>query len=268
MIFRPIRRRWHLIIGVSSILMLLGIYTAVAQYQQSKNPNDTTVPTWSQMGQGVARAFSAPAEGEPVRIFVDVKATYGRLALGLLMGVAIAVVLGMAMGCYEPIEAFFLPPLAFLAKIPPTAMLAVFFVLVGTQIEFYIAMIAFGTAPTLAQAVYQAARKDVPEELVYKARTLGASEPEVIWNIVFRQVLPRVIEATRLQIGPAMVYLVAAEYVVGGGVGFGNRIRVEQRVLNFNLIYFYLTVLGASGLLIDYTLSTLRQKMCPWFGQS
>ena len=98
------------------------------------------------------------------------------------MGVAIALVVGMAMGCYPPVDALLGPPLSFLAKIPPTAMLAVFFVLVGTNLEFYVAMIAFGTAPTLAQAVHQAARKDVPDELVDKARTLGASQAEIIRN--------------------------------------------------------------------------------------
>src|SRR5690606_34151043 len=114
---------------------------------------------------------------------------------GLAIGVAASIVIGLAMGCFAHIEALLLPLLSFLAKIPPTAMLAVFFVLVGMGFELYVAMIAFGVFPTLAQAIYQSVKSDVPEELIYKAYTLGASHAELIWNVTFKQILPRVIEA-------------------------------------------------------------------------
>ena len=266
MIRQPSSRRWQIALGATAVVALAGLYTVMSIRQHARNPKDTTIPSWRQLGQGVARAWAMDATTGERPLWSDVKATYGRLAAGLLVGVAVAVVLGMAMGCYTPIEAFFLPSLSFLAKIPPTAMLAVFFVLVGTGTELYVAMIAFGVTPTLAQSVFQAARKDVPDELLYKAATLGASQPEIIWNVVYKQVLPRLIESIRLQVGPAMVYLIAAEYLLGGGVGFGNRLRLEQRVLNFNVIYFYLALLGLSGVLIDYGLTVVRRKLCPWFG--
>ena len=75
-------------------------------------------------------------------------------------------------------------------------MLAVFFVMVGTDTEMYITMIAFGVLPVLAQSVYLAVR-DVPEERLYKAYTLGASHTEVLWNVIARQILPKVIDALR-----------------------------------------------------------------------
>ena len=169
------------------------------------------------------------------------------------------------MGCYSPVEALFLPPLSFLAKIPPTAMLAVFYALVGIQFGFYVAMIAFGVLPTLAQSVYQAAKKDVPEELIDKGRTLGASQPELIWNIIYKQILPRILEAIRLQIGPAMVYLIAAEWG-NTDVGFGFRVRSQSRLLHMNVVYVYLFYLGLIGLAIDFGLTWTRRKLCPWFG--
>jgi NitT/TauT family transport system permease protein len=156
------------------------------------------------------------------------------------------------------------PPLSLLAKVPPTAALAVFFVMVGTNTEMFVAMIAFGILPTLAQSVYLAV-KSVPEELLYKARTLGASRGELVWNVVFRYTLPSIIDSIRLQIGPAMVYLIAAEMVVGD-VGFGYRIRLQSRLLNMSVVYPYLALLAAFGFGMDYGLRRLQRWSCPWHG--
>jgi NitT/TauT family transport system permease protein len=149
-----------------------------------------------------------------------------RAILRLALGAGGAVVLGLLMGCFTPIEAFCHPPLSLLSQIPPTAALAVFFVLVGTGQEMYVAMIAFGILPALAQTVYLAV-KEFPEELQYKSYTLGATHAEVIGSIILAQVLPKLLDALRLVIGPAMVYLIAAEMVVGD-VGFGYRIRLQS----------------------------------------
>ncbi len=233
----------------------------------SKTAEDRTVPTWRSLYEdGLLRVLRP--EGLKVKkywLWEDAVASFQRLALGMVLGVLISIAVGLAMGCYAPIEAILLPPLAFIAKIPPTAMLAVFFVLVGTGLEMYISMIAFGTLPTLAQTIYQSARADVPDELIYKADTLGASQFELMWCVIFRQILPRLLDAVRLQVGPAMVLLVAAEWMVAGE-GFGYRLRLFFQRTDMTVVYVYLIVLGAAGLIIDQGLIALRRWLCPWFG--
>jgi len=156
-----------------------------------------------------------------------------------------------------------MPPMWLRAKTPPNSAFAVFFVLVGTDTEMYITMIAFGILPTLAQAVYLSV-KDVHEESLFKAYTLGASQAELIWNIIVRAIMPKVIDVIRLQIGPAIVYLIAAEMVVGD-VGFGYRIRLQSRLLNMNVVYPYLTLLAGFGFLMDYILRLIQRKGFPWY---
>ncbi len=267
MIRQPISFRAHVALGVISVVVLLAAYTALSYRQHQRNPDDRTIPDWTQLADGVTRVLKPQQRYDGASwLWVDAKATFGRHFTGLAIGVLSAVVIGLAMGCFAPIEALLLPPLSCLAKIPPTAMLAVFFVLVGTGVELYVAMIAFGVIPTLAQAIYQSARTDVPEELIYKAYTLGASHPELIWNVTFKQILPRIIEAVRLQVGPAMVYLIAAEYAIGD-IGFGFRLRMQQRLSDMSTVYVYLVVLAGIGFLMDYSLTWLRRLMCPWFGK-
>jgi len=256
-------RRLKIVLSVTAVLVLLAAYTLVAHLQHLKNPDDTTIPTWRQLADGVIASCEVNHRSGERWVLVDSLATGMRLFLGLSCGVAGAVLLGLLMGCFEKIEAFFAPPMSLLAKVPPTAALAVFFVMVGTDTEMYIAMIAFGVLPTLAQAVHLGV-KDVPRELIYKAYTLGASHCEVVWNVILRQTLPKVIDAVRLQIGPAMVFLIAAEMVCGD-VGFGYRIRLQSRLLNMSVVYPYLALLAAFGFGVDFSLRRLQRLLCPWY---
>jgi NitT/TauT family transport system permease protein len=259
-----LKRQKNLLLGLLSIVVLLVGYDWLSRRQHRVNPEDTTIPSWSQLREGVKTSFGEhPRSGERW-VVVDAKATATRLFLGLFLGILGATVLGLCMGCIEAVEAFFIPPLSLLAKVPPTAALAVFFVLVGTDTKMYATMIAFGVLPVLAQSVYLAV-KEVPEELKYKAYTLGASHIEVLWDVIVRHIFPKVLDAIRLQIGPAMVYLIAAEMVVGD-VGFGYRIRLQARLLNMNVVYPYLVLLAVAGFALDWILRVIQRVTCPWYG--
>ncbi len=254
-----------ILLGVVSVVVMLAAYTLLAEHQHRINPEDTTIPTWGQIGDGIQKMLMPhPRTGERW-LAVDAWASFGRLFLGLAYGVLGGFVVGLLMGCSRPIEALLTPPVTLLAKIPPTAALAVFFVLTKSEMQLYVAMIAFGVLPSLAQTTYLAV-KDVPEELIFKAYTLGASRCELVWNVIVRQVLPRLIDGLRLQIGPAMVYLIAAEFI-SGDVGFGYRIRMQQKLLDMSVVYPYLATLAGFGFLMDYLLRRLQALFCPWFAK-
>lgn len=278
----PLSEKWRIGLGIIGIAVLAIGYSWISYRQHIRNPDDTTLPNYRQLMDGfklvttpeenpLAAAFGTEEESQSLWAKItrtwlaqDVWATYKRLFLGLMWGGIISIILGTLMGCYEWLAALLLPPFAFLAKVPGTAMLAVFFVVVGTGESMFVTMIGFGVLPTLVQAIYLSARDDLHEEEVNKAYTLGASNCEVMWDVVFQKILPKVLENFRLQIGPAMVFLIAAEMLVGE-VGLGFRIRMQQRLQHMNIVYDYLFILGATGLLMDRGMVTLRKWLCPWF---
>ncbi len=53
----------------------------------------------------------------------------------------------------------------------------------------------------------------------------------------------------------------------GAMLGWAIGSEFSQRILNMNVVYIYLIILGASGLLMDWGLTLLRRKLCPWFGE-
>ncbi len=266
MIRPPLNWRWRLGLGALAFVLLALAYSYLSYRQHVRNPNDTTVPNAAQLWEGVEMVLRPrPSDNDRSWIATDTWASLSRLAVGLSLSILLGTLLGVAMGCFHTVEALLLPLISFLAKIPPPAMMAVFFILVGIDFNFFVITIVFGVVPITAQSIYQSVRKDVPEELIYKAYTLGASTIELIWDVIFRQVLPRVIETARLQIGPALVYLIAAEYA-NSEPGFGYRLRMCVRLSQMNVIYIYVIYLGLLGLAFDSLLTWIRRKTCPWYG--
>lgn len=265
MIRTPISRTRKCIIGIISVVILLVMYTILSEVQHKKNATDTTIPNWTQLSQGIKTCCTPHKRSGEIWLWEDAKATFLRLFYGVTVGVLGALFIGLMMGCFAHTEALLMPPLTLLALIPPTAALAVYFVVAGTGMSMYILMISLGIGATLARSVYESVR-DVPSELLYKAYTLGASKTEIIFDVILRLILPRFINAVRLHIAPAMIFLIAAEMVVGD-VGFGYRIRLQSRLMNMNIVYPYLVALAAFGFVIDWSLRQTQLYLSPWFEQ-
>tara|TARA_B100001778_G_scaffold330827_2_gene334046 strand:- start:11352 stop:12278 length:927 start_codon:yes stop_codon:yes gene_type:complete len=302
MIRQPIsnRRRW--ILGILSVIILLGGYTWLSHRQHVKNPKDVTIPSWSQLAEGwqkitrinpriieqreryvtIKERRYDVLEGETVEqaqarwqaeaeekyegeipLIADSYATFRRFLIALAATTVISFVLGIGMGGFRSIDALFTPSLTFIGKIPPTASLAVFFAILGTSENLYTGLIIFGTLPILATSVMLVAQA-VPSEEINKAYTIGASHAEVIWNVIVRQVFPSFLDAVRLTIGPIMVYLIAAE-MLAADAGMGYRIRLQLKITEMDVTYIYLVVLAAFGFGMDLALRLTQRICCPWF---
>jgi len=292
MIGKQIEKRTGLIFSLLAVVLLLGAYTYLSHVQHQKNAQDRTIPTWSQLWQGVvflcvqpnaaqddsadllAAAMagtdmaSAPASRKASflkgRILWEAsRATLGRLFAGLSMGLVGGVLVGILMGCFLKIDAAVSPVMYFASRIIPTAAMPIFFKLSGIDFEMYVAMITFGSMPIVTLTVSQYVR-EFPDELRFKAYTLGASHTEVITTAIFPYVFPKVLDLAVLMIGPALVYLIAAEQIVAGE-GFGYRIRVLTKATRFEAVYPLIVVLTVYAGIITYGLKLLQRKACPWY---
>jgi NitT/TauT family transport system permease protein len=257
------------LLSVLGVLGMFGVYSVLSNRQTQKNETQKVIPGIQAFKDGAKRMLAPQGSEEdpkPSMLVTDLRATYWRLLLGLGLGIVLSIIVGIAMGAYEWIAAPLAPTISFLAKIPPTAMLPIYFVLVGTNQTMFTTMVALGVFFTMAQSVYQSIINDVSDEAISKAYTLGGSDPEIIYEVIWKQILPSTLDAIRLQIGPAMIFLLAAEMLVGSA-GIGYRIRMESRVLNMSIVYIYLAILGFTGLLGDWFLVWVRRKLCPWYSR-
>jgi NitT/TauT family transport system permease protein len=270
MLRHPIPWRWHVALGMSSFLALIALYTLLSWQRQRSNPEDRIIPNWSQIyHEGLLETITPDSSTNKVQLWEDAKASGYRFLIALTCIVLVSVPIGLLMGCYEPVEGLSLPALYFWSKIPGSALLSIILIFVGlADPALYVTMVFFGVFPTLAQTIFHAAREDVPQELLFKARTLGASQLACIWDVIYKHTLPKVIEGVRLSIGPALVYLIMTEMVFGD-VGMGCHLRLVGRrgAVGMPVILVYVFVLGVFGLGMDFLFRWLQRKLCPWYGQ-
>ena len=267
MVRYPIPQWLMIVLALAGLTVAIGVYGVLSARQTAINPTQTALPGVKGMTAGIKQITTRQGTEEKPKsswLWQDTKASLIRLVLGTVLGVFASIVIGVLMGSFHWIEAPLAPLISFMAKIPPTAMLPLYMVAFGTNTQLFVAMVALGIFFSMAMSVFQATRQDVTQEAIQKAYTLGASDMEVIFDVILPQIMPRILENIRLQLGPAMVFLIAAEALFAD-VGFGYRIRMESRLLRMNTVFCYLALLGSFGLLLDFLLLKLRKWLMPWF---
>ena len=215
MLNKTITPKEKIILGGIALFLMISFYFYLSYRQHKLNPNDTTIPNINQLYQGF-KSVILPDKYGNIRLLTDVLSTGERLIIGFSFGIILSVILGILAGCFPYFASIIMPPINFLSYPPPTAMLSLFLVCFGTGMELFIAMISFGIIPPMVKTIYQSIKYDIPEELIYKTYTLGGSKAEIIIELVFKIILPRLIESIRLQVGPAMIFLIAAETLFSG----------------------------------------------------
>jgi NitT/TauT family transport system permease protein len=266
MLRRPISWQWHVTLGVLSFVALVTVYGYGAWSLNREDPGGYNVmPGWQRLYERGWVEVTTPDSKHNIKLLDDLEATFYRFFVGMAFSVLLAVPVGLLMGCFTAVEAFFQPLLGFLAKIPGTAMYGVFLVACSTD-QIYPAMILFGIVPTLTLIIFQSAKVDVPEELLFKARTLGASQFSCVWDVIFRHAFPKVLEGIRLSVGPALIFLYAAELARGeDGIGCTIRLYGNKGVVGAPVTYLYIVLAALIALLFDAVLRGLQRFLCPWY---
>ena len=77
------------------------------------------------------------------------------------------------------------------------------------------------------------------------------------------QVLPRLIELVRLQLGPAFLFLIAAEAIASDS-GLGYRIFLVRRYLAMDVILPYVAWITLIAFVLDLLLARLARSAFAW----
>ena len=99
-----------------------------------------------------------------------------------------------------------------------------------------------------------------------KAQTLGASSLIVALRVALPQIMPRLIQALRLAIGPAWLFLIASE-AIAADAGLGYRIFLVRRYLAMDVILVYVAWISLLAFLMDLGLRALSRRLYPWAGE-
>ena len=85
-----------------------------------------------------------------------------------------------------------------------------------------------------------------------------------MWLRVFiPQILPRLIDSVRLQLGPAWLFLISAEAIASES-GLGYRIFLVRRYLAMDVILPYVAWITFLAFLSDFLLRWFNARCFPW----
>lgn len=185
-----------------------------------------------------------------------------RVTAGFLASAVIALPLGLVIGAYRPMRAFFEPLLEFARYLPAVAFVPMVLLWTGIGETSKIAIIWIGTFFQMVLMLSDDVAR-VPMPQVEAARTMGASDREVIQRVLLRSAMPAMFDTLRVTLGWAWTYLVVAELVAADS-GLGYAILKAQRFLQTDRIFVGIIVIGLIGLGTDQLLRWVHRRLFPW----
>ena len=252
-----------LLLGALPFVLLALAYLIGSALRLADNPGDKLLPSLAAMGRMIeVMAFTPDKRTGDYLLWTDTAASLLRLWAGLAIATLIALVLGLMNGVLPIVRAVLAPFVAFLSMVPPLALLPVLFIVLGLGEVSKIALIVIGVAPILTRDLALTAAA-LPREQIVKAETLSASSWLIAWRVVLPQIMPRLIDSLRLQLGPAFLFLIAAEAISAEG-GLGYRIFLVRRYLSMDIIFPYVIWITLLAVAMDLALRLLRRRLYPW----
>ncbi|WP_349342408.1 ABC transporter permease [Marinobacter sp. MMG032] len=252
------------LLGLLPFLLIMLIYSLASQERLAENPNDKLLPGLEQMTAAVERmAFQEDRRSGDYLMWQDTTASLERLGMGVGIAALLALVVGILNGVLPLVRANLAPLVSALSMVPPLAILPILFIVFGLGELSKVMLIVIGTAPIMMRDVAQRVR-ELPGEQLIKIQTLGANSWQVITRMALPQVLPRLIDAVRLSLGPAWLFLIAAE-AIASTEGLGYRIFLVRRYLAMDVILPYVIWITILAIVIDQCLRLANRRLFPWY---
>jgi NitT/TauT family transport system permease protein len=257
-------RSSRLILTLLPFVVLVIAYTLASDARLLENPSDKLLPSWSSFYDAIQRMAFEPSKrtGEYL-LWADTAASLQRLLLGVGISALVGLVIGVMNGMLPIMRVTFSPLVTAISLIPPMAILPVLFIVFGLGELSKVMLIIIGICPILIRDL-QLRTQALPSEQLLKAQTLGANTWQIMIRVVLPQVLPALLDAVRLTLGSAWLFLIAGE-AIAATEGLGYRIFLIRRYLSMDVILPYVLWIAVLAFVMDALLRLLSQRAFPWY---
>jgi ABC-type nitrate/sulfonate/bicarbonate transport system permease component len=242
------------LVAVAAFLVLWSLLAGAVVVLQLFNPIFLPGP-WLVVGSLVELA----AKGQ---LWVHVRATLERVAVGFGTGAALGVALGLAAGQLRPVRNLVEPVIELLRPIPPLAVLPLFIVWVGIGEPSKVGFITYATFFPIFLTTVTGVRQIDPL-LLRAAASLGARGPRLFTRVILPAALPDILTGLRLGVALAFFVIVISEFI-GAEHGLGYLINDGR---NFFLVPQMLgaaVVLGLLGYAGNSLVRLLERRLLRW----
>jgi ABC-type nitrate/sulfonate/bicarbonate transport system permease component len=231
------------------LLVLWGIWATVAPAKFFPGPLvilQAFIDTW------VGPAF-----------FTDVLPSLGRLALGIVLSIAIGIVAGTLIGLNRWLRELLEPLLEFFRAIPPPVLIPIVMLLMGITDAMKVAVIVFGAVwPVLLNTIEGVRSTD--SVMTETARSFALTRGERLRYLVLPSASPRIMAGVRQTMSVALILMVISEMFASSS-GLGYRIVYFQRNYLIAEMWSGIVLLGLVGVLLAALFSVVEKRVLRWY---
>lgn len=189
--------------------------------------------------------------------------TLRRVALGMLLTVVLAILLGVAMGRSRRAELFFDMPVLVGRTIPGLAWALMAVMVVGLNERAPVLAVVLTATPLVTVQIWEAT-KALDRDLFGMAQVFRVAPVDRLRHIVLPALAPEVVAGTKLGLSLAWQVVVLAElFGLGNGVGY----QINENFSNFDVAGVLAWTLAFSAIMafIEYGLiGALQRRMTRW----
>lgn len=179
-----------------------------------------------------------------------------RVAIGYTLASIIAVPLGILLGMSRVAAKAFNPYVQLLKPVSPLAWLPLgLYIFRNSENTGVFIILISSIWPTLVNTVFGVA--NVSPEYLDVSKTLGASKLRTVFKVIIPAALPNIIAGLRISMGIAWLVIVAAEMLLGSGLGYF--VWNEWNNLSISNILVAIFIIGLVGIVLDQIFAYLEK---------
>lgn len=180
-----------------------------------------------------------------------------RVLIGYGLAVVVAVPLGLMMGISRIADSSLNPFVQLLKPVSPLAWLPIgLFIFRDSELTGAFVIFISSIWPTLINTAFGVS--SINPDFLRVSRSLGASQLRTILKVILPAVMPNILAGMRISMGTAWLVIVAAEMLLGSGIGYF--IWNEWNNLSLPNIFVAIIVVGFAGLLLDQVFGWLQKR--------
>jgi len=211
----------------------------------------------------VDRLHTWITDGTAIGSLADqIKVTLEEALIGFLIGTALGIVCGIALGRIRFLADVFSPYIKVLNSIPRIVLGSVFVLAFGLGIEskvlLVIVLVFFGVFFNAFQGV-----REVDRNLIANATILGGSRWQVTRQVVLPSAFTWIIASLHVSFGFALIGAIVGEFL-GGSQGLGVLIKNAQGTFDANGVWGAMVIMGVVALLAEWFITKLENRLLRW----
>ena len=198
-------------------------------------------------------------------LWEHVSASLARIFLAFAIAVGLGVPIGLVMGLSRWAKGVFDAPIEFYWPLPPLAYLPLMIIWLGIGEASKITLLSLAMFAPIALSA-QAGVRSVTQERVNAALSLGATQWQLMREVILPSALPEILTGARISLGVGWGTLVAAE-LIAATRGIGYLIMSASQFLATDVVFVGIAIIAACAFAFSIAIRTLERILVPWKGQ-